>query len=66
VVSTADTVAFRLCDFRDLTMRMVQPLIDVVLMGRIHQRLAMPADESENLDALFHDLHPGRFGRQIA
>jgi hypothetical protein len=49
-------LALRLGDLHDLALHCGQPLVDVIFMGRVHERFAVTADECENFDALNHNF----------
>src|SRR5262249_34667766 len=61
VMTDAAAFALRLRHFQDLPLDPFQPAVDVLLVRRSHDRLAVPADERENLDANLHGLLLLRF-----
>jgi hypothetical protein len=47
-------LAFRLSDFHHLPLDRREPLIDVVLVGRFNDCLAVAADEGKDLSSFLH------------
>jgi hypothetical protein len=54
MVARTRMLTFRLRDFHQLTVDRREPLIDVVLVGRFEDCLAVAADERKDLNSFLH------------
>ena len=54
MVARSRTLTLRLADMHQPASDICKPLVDVILVGRFHDRLSVTTYESEYLDSFFH------------